>query len=85
MSEHVVVVALLLSLVKSIMYLKHVAELLSMTEKLVLPERLNNNVVTEYSKVFKMQTQAQMWMILSGIKIIELIENFRLLELQDFW
>ena len=84
MSEHVVVVALLLSLVKSIMYLKHVAELLSMTEKLVLPERLNNNVVTEYSKVFKMQTQAQMWMILSGIKIIELIENFRLLELQDF-
>ena len=85
MSEHVVVVALLLSLVKSIMYLKHVAELLSMTEKLVLPERLNNNVVTEYSKVFRMQTQAQMWMILSGITIIELIENFRLLELQDFW
>lgn len=84
MSEHVVVVALLLSLVKSIMYLKHVAELLSMTEKLVLPERLNNNVVTEYSKVFRMQTQAQMWMILSGITIIELIENFRLLELQDF-
>ena len=85
MSEHVVVVALLLSLVKSIMYLKHVAELLSMTEKLVLPERLNNNVVTEYSKVFRMQTQAQMWMILSGITIIELIESFRLLELQDFW
>lgn len=84
MSEHVVVVALLLSLVKSIMYLKHVAELLSMTEKLVLPERLNNNVVTEYSKVFRMQTQAQMWMILSGITIIELIESFRLLELQDF-
>ena len=77
MSEHVVVVALLLSLVKSIMYLKHVAELLSMTEKLVLPERLNNNVVTEYSKVFRMQTQAQMWMILSGITIIELIENLR--------
>ena len=85
MSEHGVVVALLLSLVKSIMYLKHVAEVLSMTDKLVLPERLNSNVVTEYNKVFRMQAQAQMWMILSGITIIELIENFRLLELQDFW
>ena len=85
MSEHGVVVALLLSLVKSIMYLKHVAEVLSMTNKLVLPERLNSNVVTEYNKVLKMQAQAQMWMILSEITIIELIENFRLLELQDFW
>ena len=85
MSEHGVVVALLLSLVKSIMYLKHVAEVLSMTDKLVLPERFNSNVVTEYNKVFRMQAQAQMWMILSGITIIELIENFRLLELQDFW
>lgn len=85
MSEHGVVVALLLSLVKSIMYLKHVAEVLSMTDKLVLPERLNSNVVTEYNKVLKMQAQAQMWMILSEITIIELIENFRLLELQDFW
>lgn len=60
MSEHGVVVALLLSLVKSIMYLKHVAEVLSMTDKLVLPERLNSNVVTEYNKVLKMQAQAQM-------------------------
>ena len=60
MSEHGVVVALLLSLVKSIMYLKHVAEVLSMTDKLVLPERLNRNVVTEYNKVLKMQAQAQM-------------------------
>ena len=85
MSEHGVVVALLLSLVKSIMYLKHVAEVLSMTDKLVLPERLNSNVVTEYNKVLKMQAQAQMWMILSERTIIELIENFRLLELQDFW
>lgn len=85
MSEHGVVVALLLSLVKSIMYLKHVAEVLSMTDKLVLPERLNSNVVTEYNKVLKMQAQAQMWMILSEMTIIELIENFRLLELQDFW
>ena len=85
MSEHGVVVALLLSLVKSIMYLKHVAEVLSMTDKLVLPERFNSNVVTEYNKVLKMQAQAQMWMILSEITIIELIENFRLLELQDFW
>ena len=85
MSEHGVVVALLLSLVKSIMYLKHVAEVLSMTDKLVLPERLNSNVVTEYNKVLKMQAQAQTWMILSEITIIELIENFRLLELQDFW
>ena len=85
MSEHGVVVALLLSLVKSIMYLKRVAEVLSMTDKLVLPERLNSNVVTEYNKVLKMQAQAQMWMILSEITIIELIENFRLLELQDFW
>ena len=85
MSERGVVVALLLSLVKSIMYLKHVAEVLSMTDKLVLPERLNSNVVTEYNKVLKMQAQAQMWMILSEITIIELIENFRLLELQDFW
>lgn len=59
-SEHGVVVALLLSLVKSIMYLKHVAEVLSMTDKLVLPERLNSNVVTEYNKVLKMQAQAQM-------------------------
>ena len=67
------------------MYLKHVAEVLSMTDKLVLPERLNSNVVTEYNKVLKMQAQAQMWMILSEITIIELIENFRLLELQDFW
>lgn len=85
MSEHGVVVALLLSLVKSIMYLKHVAEVLSVTDKLVLPERLNSNVVTEYNKVLKMQAQAQMWMILSEITIIELIEYFRLLELQDFW
>ena len=85
MSEHGVVVALLLSLVKSIMYLKRVAEVLSMTDKLVLPERLNSNVVTEYNKVLKMQAQAQTWMILSEITIIELIENFRLLELQDFW
>ena len=60
MSEHGVVVALLLSLVKSIMYLKHVAEVLSMMDKLVLPERLNSNVVTEYNKVLKMQAQAQM-------------------------
>lgn len=60
MSEHGVVVALLLSLVKSIMYLKHVAEVLSMTDKLVLPERFNSNVVTEYNKVLKMQAQAQM-------------------------
>ena len=60
MSEHGVVVALLLSLVKSIMYLKHVAEVLSMTDKLVLPERLNRNVVTEYNKVLKMRAQAQM-------------------------
>lgn len=60
MSEHGVVVALLLSLVKSIMYLKRVAEVLSMTDKLVLPERLNSNVVTEYNKVLKMQAQAQM-------------------------
>lgn len=60
MSERGVVVALLLSLVKSIMYLKHVAEVLSMTDKLVLPERLNSNVVTEYNKVLKMQAQAQM-------------------------
>ena len=60
MSEHGVVVALLLSLVKSIMYLKHVAEALRMTDKLVLPERLNSNVVTEYNKVLKMQAQAQM-------------------------
>lgn len=59
MSEHGVVVALLLSLVKSIMYLKRVAEVLSMTDKLVLPERLNSNVVTEYNKVLKMQAQAQ--------------------------
>ena len=59
MSEHGVVVALLLSLVKSIMYLKHVAEVLSMTDKLVLPERLNSNVVTEYNKVLKMQAQVQ--------------------------
>ena len=59
MSERGVVVALLLSLVKSIMYLKHVAEVLSMTDKLVLPERLNSNVVTEYNKVLKMQAQAQ--------------------------
>ena len=59
MSEHGVVVALLLSLVKSIMYLKHVAEVLSMTDKLVLTERLNSNVVTEYNKVLKMQAQAQ--------------------------
>lgn len=85
MSEYGVVVALLLLLVKSIMYLKHVAEGLSMTDKLVLPERLNSNVVTEYNKVLKMQAQAQTWMILSEITIIELIENFRLLELQDFW
>ena len=84
MSEHGVVVALLLSLVKNTMYLKHVAEVFSMADQLDLSEGLNDNVAAVYTKVFERQARSQLWMILSGMTIIELIENFHLMELQDF-
>ena len=57
MSENRVVVVRLLLLVKNTMCLKHVVEVPSMADWLVLSEGLSDKVTAEYNKLFKVQAQ----------------------------